>query len=83
MHGTLKGSIYGANEVNLASKKNPTFDINSFANCTGPIISGHVHVAGCYESHRKPYGQYPDSVRHRLCADFLRCSGPGCSVRLA
>lgn len=51
MHGTLKGSIYGANEVNLSSKKNPTFDLSSFCNCKGPIISGHVHVAGCYESH--------------------------------
>lgn len=51
MHGTLKGSIYGANEVDLKTKKNPTFDLNCFCNCTGPIISGHVHVAGCYEGH--------------------------------
>lgn len=51
MHGTLKGSIYGANEVNLSSKKNPIFDLNCFCNCTGPIISGHVHVAGCFEGH--------------------------------
>lgn len=51
MHGTLKGSIYGANEVNLSSKKNPTFDLSSFCNCKGPIISGHVHIAGCFESH--------------------------------
>lgn len=51
MHGTLKGSIYGANEINLSSKKNPTFGIESFCNCRGPIISGHVHVAGCFESH--------------------------------
>lgn len=51
MHGTLKGSIYGANEVNLSSKKNPVFDLNCFCNCTGPIISGHVHVAGCFEGH--------------------------------
>ena len=51
MHGTLKGSIYGANEVDLKSKKNPTFDLNCFCNCIGPIISGHVHVAGCYEGH--------------------------------
>ena len=51
MHGTLKGSIYGANEVDLKSKKNPTFDLNCFCNCAGPIISGHVHVAGCYEGH--------------------------------
>ena len=51
MHGTLKGSIYVANEVDLKTKKNPTFDLNCFCNCTGPIISGHVHVAGCYEGH--------------------------------
>ena len=51
MHGTLKGAIYGCNEVNLNSKKNPTFDLSSFCNCKGPIISGHVHVAGCFESH--------------------------------
>lgn len=51
MHGNLKGAIYGANEVDLKTKKNPTFDLSCFCNCTGPIISGHVHVAGCYEGH--------------------------------
>ena len=51
MHGTLKGSIYGANEADLNSKKNPTFDINNFCNCTGPVIAGHVHVAGCFQGH--------------------------------
>lgn len=51
MHGTLKNSIYGANEVDLSSKRNPTFDLGCFCNCTGPIISGHVHVAGCFEGH--------------------------------
>lgn len=51
MHGTLKGSIYGANESDLNSKKNPTFDLENFCNCTGPIISGHVHVAGCFQGH--------------------------------
>ena len=51
MHGTLKGSIFGANEVDLKTKKNPVFDINCFCNCTGPIISGHVHVPGCFEGH--------------------------------
>ena len=51
MHGTFKGAIYGANEVNLASKKNPTFDLTCFCNCKGPIISGHVHVPGCFEGH--------------------------------
>ena len=51
MHGTLKGSIYGANEVDLSNKKNPTFDLNCFCYCLGPIISGHVHVPGCFEGH--------------------------------
>lgn len=51
MHGTLKGSIYGANEVDLSNKKNPTFDLDCFCYCLGPIISGHVHVPGCFEGH--------------------------------
>lgn len=51
MHGTLKGSIYGANESDLNSKKNPIFDLENFCYCTGPIVSGHVHVAGCFQGH--------------------------------
>jgi DNA repair exonuclease SbcCD nuclease subunit len=48
MHGAIKGSIYGANEEDLDSVKAPVFSIDSFGMCTGPIIAGHVHVAGCY-----------------------------------
>ena len=51
MHGNIKGAIYGMNEVNLDAPKNPTFDINCFKRCNGPIFCGHVHVAGCYENH--------------------------------
>lgn len=51
MHGTLKGAIYGCDEEDLNSSKNPTFSLNSFVNCRGPVIAGHVHVAGCYEGH--------------------------------
>ena len=51
MHGTLKGSIYGCDVEDLDSSKNPVFSLNSFTNCTGPIIAGHVHVAGCHEQH--------------------------------
>lgn len=47
MHGTIEGAIYG-NNVN---KRGRLFDINDFGNCRGPIISGHVHVAGCFNSH--------------------------------
>lgn len=51
LHGAVKGSIYGCNEENLDSNKAPVFDINSFRNCNGPIICGHVHIAGCYQNH--------------------------------
>jgi len=51
MHGNIKGAIYGMNQEDLNAAKNPTFDINSFAACNGPILCGHVHIAGCYENH--------------------------------
>lgn len=47
MHGTVVGSVYGANKENLGSNKYPVFSIDSFAGCTGPIICGHVHKAMC------------------------------------
>jgi DNA repair exonuclease SbcCD nuclease subunit len=51
MHGNLKGAIYGCEVADHNSAKNPTFDINSFMYCLGPIIAGHVHVSGCYQEH--------------------------------
>lgn len=51
LHGAIKGSIFGCNEENLNSTKAPVFDINSFRNCNGPIICGHVHIAGCFQNH--------------------------------
>lgn len=51
LHGAVKGSIFGCNEENLNSNKAPVFDINSFKNCNGPIICGHVHIAGCFGNH--------------------------------
>lgn len=47
MHGTVVGSVYGANKENLNSTKYPIFSIDNFRNCKGPIISGHVHKAMC------------------------------------
>lgn len=46
MHGTIKGSVYGDN-----AGQSRLFSINDFGNCLGPIISGHVHVAGCFEKY--------------------------------
>lgn len=51
MHGTIKGAIYGKDIEDLDSDREPTFDIESFTNCMGPIIAGHVHIPGCYQSH--------------------------------
>lgn len=44
MHGTFKGAIYGKNETNLNSNREPVFDMDSFGICLGPIIAGHNHV---------------------------------------
>lgn len=47
MHGTVVGSVYGANKENLGSQKYPVFSLDSFCSCRGPIICGHVHKAMC------------------------------------
>ena len=51
MHGTYKGSIYGKDIGNLDSDREPVFEMNDFVNCLGPIISGHVHTPGCFDSY--------------------------------
>ena len=51
MHGTIVGSVYGANKYVLESKKAPVFNLEAFAGCRGPIIAGHVHKAACYNSY--------------------------------
>ena len=50
MHGSIKGSIYGNDNDNLNSRA-PTFSIEDFQYCYGPIIAGHVHTAGCFHKH--------------------------------
>lgn len=49
MHGMFKGAVYQEGMNDLDSKKAPTFTIDDFRNCLGPIISGHVHIPGCYK----------------------------------
>lgn len=51
MHGTFVGSIYGKNEPNLNSMREPVFCMNDFLYCGGPIIAGHVHIPQCIQSH--------------------------------
>lgn len=60
MHGTIKGSVYNNNVG-----QSRLFSIDDFSHCKGPIISGHVHGGGCFNSHfyytgtpiRYEYGQ--------------------------
>lgn len=47
LHGTIVGSIYGADHEDLDSDKGAVFSINNFGFCKGPIICGHVHVPQC------------------------------------
>ena len=51
MHGTYAGSIYGKISPTLNSEREPVFEMKNFDFCLGPIISGHVHQANCFDSH--------------------------------
>lgn len=46
MHGTIKGAV-PKDEVGNGR----LFTIQDFINCSGPIISGHVHTAGCFNGY--------------------------------
>lgn len=46
-HGTVNGSVYGNNTIASAR----LLDIEDFKNCVGPIVGGHVHTGGCFNSH--------------------------------
>lgn len=48
MHAMVKGAVHQDGSDGLKSYKAPTFSINDFNNCLGPIISGHVHIPGCF-----------------------------------
>ena len=47
IHGTFEGSVYD-NRVNATGR---LFTINDFNMCTGIILMGHVHKAGCFKSY--------------------------------
>lgn len=51
MHGTYVNSIYGKTSEDLNASREPVFSMNSFSLCNGPIISGHVHVASCFDKY--------------------------------
>ena len=51
MHGTFEGAIYGAKVNEKEENKAPVFNMNHFKMCKGPIISGHVHIPGCFQKH--------------------------------
>lgn len=51
MHGTYMGSVYGKDNPNLDSEREPVFCMEDFNMCLGPVISGHVHQPNCFDSH--------------------------------
>lgn len=53
MHGVIKGAIYEAKnqESGMHTDKAPTFTIDDFMLCRGPMISGHVHTSGCFDKY--------------------------------
>ena len=51
LHGTFKGSFKGSEIATLSSNKAPVFSMASFINCSGPVLMGHYHTSGCYESY--------------------------------
>lgn len=46
MHGTFKGAVYGDN-----AGEGRLFTIDDFSHCLGFMISGHVHIPGCYNKY--------------------------------
>lgn len=46
MHGTFKGAVYGDNVG-----EGRLFTIDDFTHCLGFMISGHVHIPGCYNKY--------------------------------
>lgn len=50
LHGTIVGSIYGKEQEDLNSDREPVFSIRNFLMCKGPIVCGHVHVAQCLKN---------------------------------
>lgn len=45
MHGTVQGAVYGNN-----AGESRLFKENDFGLCYGPVIAGHVHPGGCFNS---------------------------------
>lgn len=56
LHGTFRGSFHGSEIATLNSTKAPVFSLASFCNCMGPILMGHYHIAGCYETYAYYHG---------------------------
>lgn len=45
MHGTVQGAVYGDN-----AGESRLFRSEDFGLCMGPVIAGHVHPGGCFNS---------------------------------
>lgn len=51
LHGMIEGAVYQSGSNDLSTNKSPTFIYSDFRMCYGPILCGHVHTPGCFNSH--------------------------------
>lgn len=51
MHGNYKGAFYDPNAQGLDSDRNPTFNLDDFCMCKGPMLSGHIHIPKCLDKY--------------------------------
>lgn len=51
VHGMYQGAVYQQDSYDLNSMKAPTFEYGDFRMCSGPVLFGHVHTPGCFNSH--------------------------------
>jgi DNA repair exonuclease SbcCD nuclease subunit len=51
MHGMIKGVVHGNPTEQKNHIRERIFTMEDFCYCLGPIISGHIHIPGCYNSH--------------------------------
>lgn len=73
MHGTFDGAVYGNN-----AGESRLFKMEDFIYCKGPIVSGHVHIPGCFQKYfyycgspiRWKFGEEQDKGFNLLCVNL-------------
>ena len=77
VHGTFEGAVYG----DITTGNSRLLRAEDFLYCTGPVISGHVHKAGCFQGfyyycgcpYRWKFGEPEDKGWLLLAHDLDSC----------